>query len=129
MANLLADLRERFDVVILDTPPVVAVTDALILGRLADATLLVARADVTRTDAMMRAVEAVERSGTRFLGVILNNFNVANAYGSYYRYYQYYHYYSNNGSAPKRGIVGRLMPRGKSVKSKQTASRKVEDTV
>jgi tyrosine-protein kinase Etk/Wzc len=80
--------------VILDTPPVVAVTDALLLGRHADATVLVARADVTRIDALMRAMDSVVRSGTRLLGVILNNFNIANAYGSYYKYYQYYHYYS-----------------------------------
>jgi capsular exopolysaccharide synthesis family protein len=118
MSHLLDLLRSMFDVIILDTPPVVAVTDALILGRLADATLLVARADVTRTDALMRAVESVERSGTRFLGVILNNFNVANAYGSYYRYYQYYHYYST-GTQPKRGFVQRFLPKARHTKSKK----------
>jgi tyrosine-protein kinase Etk/Wzc len=125
MAHLLEELRTMFDVIILDTPPVVAVTDALILGRLADATLLVARADVTRTDALVRAVESVERSGSRFLGVILNNFNVSNAYGSYYRYYQYYHYYSS-GTAPKRGFVRRFLPSGKPTKA---ASRKHDQTV
>jgi capsular exopolysaccharide synthesis family protein len=107
MWQLMARLRTEFDMIILDTPPVVAVTDALLLGHAADATILVARADVTRIDALMRAMDAVERSGANLLGVVLNNFNVANAYGSYYKYYQYYHYYSNTPVVHK-GLLHRF---------------------
>ena len=111
MTQLLIRLREEFDMILLDTPPVVAVTDALLLGRIADATVLVARADVTRIDALLRAMDSVERSGANLLGVVLNNFNVANAYGSYYKYYQYYHYYSSvPGSEKKQGGLLRFLP-------------------
>lgn len=89
-------LESEFDFVIFDTPPVVAVTDALLLGMHTDAMILIARSDVSKIDGVMRAVDAVERSNVRLLGVVLNNFNVANAYGAYYRYYQYYHYYSSD---------------------------------
>ena len=105
MGQLIARLREEFDMIILDTPPVVAVTDALLLGRCADATILVARADVTRIDALLRAMDSVERSGANLLGVVLNNFNVANVYGSYYKYYQYYHYYSSKPVEKSKGIL------------------------
>jgi tyrosine-protein kinase Etk/Wzc len=111
MGQLIAKLREEFDVVVIDTPPVVAVTDALLLSHSADATILVARADVTRVDAMLRAMDSIERSGAGLLGVVLNNFNVANAYGSYYKYYQYYHYYSSNGAPQKSsGFLDTFFP-------------------
>ena len=112
MTQLMDKLRAIYDVILLDTPPVVAVTDALLLGHIADATMLVARADVTRIDALMRAMDVVERSGAKLLGVILNDFNVTNAYGSYYKYYQYYHYYSNT-TEQKRGMLSRFIPRKK----------------
>jgi tyrosine-protein kinase Etk/Wzc len=103
MNQLIQTLKEEFDFIIFDTPPVVAVTDALLLGTQTDAMILIARADVSKADGVLRAVDAVERSNIRFLGVVLNNFNVANAYGAYYRYYQYYHYYSNEG--PPRSAI------------------------
>lgn len=99
MRQLCDTLSSEFDMVIFDTPPVVAVTDALLLGMRSDAMLLIARSDVSKIDGVLRAVDAVERSNVRLLGVVLNNFNVANAYGAYYRYYQYYHYYSSEPQA------------------------------
>ncbi len=110
MGQLIERLREEFDMVLLDTPPVVAVTDALLLSHSADATILIARADVTRIDALLRAVDSIERSGANMLGVVLNNFNVANAYGSYYKYYQYYHYYSSTPGTPKRSFLEQFLP-------------------
>jgi capsular exopolysaccharide synthesis family protein len=111
MGQLIERLRGEFDMILLDTPPVVAVTDALLLSHSADATLLVARADVTRVDALLRAMDSIERSGAGLLGVVLNNFNVANAYGSYYKYYQYYHYYSSNGAPkPRNSFVETFLP-------------------
>jgi capsular exopolysaccharide synthesis family protein len=111
MNALIQTLKKEFDFIIFDTPPVVAVTDALLLGMQTDAMMLIARADVSKADGVLRAVDAVERSNIRFLGVVLNNFNLANAYGAYYRYYQYYHYYSNEGpprSALKQKLDGIL---------------------
>ena len=92
MYQLLDRLREEYDFILLDTPPVVAVTDALLLGYIADATVLIARAGHSRIDALLRAMDSVERSGAKLLGVVLNDFNPASSYGSYYKYYQYYQY-------------------------------------
>jgi capsular exopolysaccharide synthesis family protein len=107
MRKLITELTEMYDMVIFDTPPVVAVTDALLLGMNADAMIVIARADSTKADALVRSLDTVERSGARLLGVVLNNFNVANAYGAYYRYYQYYNYYSAD-TPTKKTMMQRL---------------------
>jgi|GEM_PF-269268 len=110
MAQLMDRLRAEFDFIILDSPPAVAVTDPLLLGHVADATLLVARADVSRIDAVLRTMDSIERSGAKLLGVVLNDFNAANAYGSYYKYYQYYHYYSDGPVKSKPWDLRRFLP-------------------
>jgi len=115
MAQLMDRLRAEFDFIILDSPPVVAVTDPLLLGHVADATMLIARADVSRIDAVLRAMDSIERSGAKLLGVVLNDFNAANAYGSYYKYYQYYHYYSDGPVKPNPWDLRRFLPSHKRV--------------
>jgi len=110
MRALIDTLTEHFDMIIFDTPPVVAVTDALLLGMKVDAMLVVARADATKADALIRSVDTIERSGAHLLGIVLNNFNVANAYGAYYRYYQYYNYYSHDQPLRKTPIQRLLGP-------------------
>ncbi len=107
MRMLIDILQNEYDMVIFDTPPVVAVTDSLLLGMKVDAMIVIARADSTKADALIRSVDTVERSGARLLGIVLNNFNVANAYGAYYRYYQYYNYYSHDQPL-KKTLLSRL---------------------
>lgn len=114
MKVLIEEMKSKFDLIIFDTPPVIAVTDAVLLGMNTDAMLVIARADVTKSDALMRGIDSIERTGAKVLGVVLNNFNVAHAYGSYYRYYQYYHYYSMD-KAPKQDFLSRLMMPGKRI--------------
>ena len=110
MTRLMERLRSEFDFIILDSPPVVAVTDALLLGHVADATILIARADISRIDAVLRAMDSIERSGAKLLGVVLNDFNAANAYGSYYKYYQYCHYYSTGTVKANPWDLRRFLP-------------------
>ncbi len=95
MRELLAHLRKQFDVIIVDTPPVLAVTDALLLASSCDATVLVCSANQTDWQALDRAEEALRDVGTRVAGVLLNRFDMKAAYGSYsYGYgYSYYDYY------------------------------------
>ncbi len=111
MTQLLQRLREEFDFVLLDTPPVVAVTDALILGHVADATIVITRAGVSRIDALLRAMDTVERSGVNLLGVVLNDFNPVGSYGSYYKYYQYYQYSANVPLPEKWWDLRRFLPK------------------
>jgi tyrosine-protein kinase Etk/Wzc len=113
MIQLVHRLREEFDFVLLDTPPVVAVTDALLLGHLADATIIITRAGVSRIDALMRAMDTVERSGVNLLGVVLNDFNPIGSYGSYYKYYQYYQYSANTPDLEKWWDIRRFIPKQK----------------
>jgi tyrosine-protein kinase Etk/Wzc len=113
MSQLVLRLREEFDFILLDTPPVVAVTDALLLGHVSDATIIIARAGISRIDALLRAMDSVERSGANLLGVVLNDFNPAGSYGSYYKYYQYYQYSSDVAAPEKWWDLRRFIPKQK----------------
>ena len=72
MEHLLTELHERFDIVIVDTPPVLAVTDALLAGKHTDGMIIVARMRSTTRSALRRSIEAIERVHARLLGVIVN---------------------------------------------------------
>lgn len=86
---LLDQIGERYDRVLLDSPPIGAVTDAAILSKLVDGTLLVVQANKTTKDAVRRAVRALRDVDTNIVGVVLNDFDVES--GSY-GYQQYYYY-------------------------------------
>ncbi len=90
MQDFLRKLDEDFDMVIIDSPPIVAVTDAEILSKIVDATILVVSANITEIDLMEKAVELLSSEGGSFIGVLLNRFSYRSGYGSYYKYYYYY---------------------------------------
>lgn len=76
-----------FDIVVIDTPPVLAVTDAQVLANLCDGTVLVVRSGVTEKEAAVKAKELLEKSKARLLGVVLNGKPVLKDdyyYSSYY---------------------------------------------
>lgn len=97
MLDLLEQLKLRYDNIIIDTPPVAAVTDAVILSTLVDAYILVTRANTSHLEIVTRSRESIDRVGGRLLGVILNDFDVSQNYGTYYKYYRYYKYYNYYG--------------------------------
>jgi Mrp family chromosome partitioning ATPase/capsular polysaccharide biosynthesis protein len=88
LANCLAYLSDEADVVVIDSPPVLAVSDPLSIASRVDATVLIVDSQKTRSDALKRAAEALTRSGTRILGAVLNNMREG-ADGSLY-YTAYY---------------------------------------
>jgi tyrosine-protein kinase Etk/Wzc len=90
MQNFLHEMRDFFDVVIIDTAPIVAVIDAEILSKLVDGTILVLSADKTETKLMMNAVEIIKNNRVPFLGTVLNNFKKKSGYGYYYKYHYNY---------------------------------------
>lgn len=105
MRDLLDELKTRYDNIIIDTPPVVAVTDAVILATLVDAYILVARANTTHMEIVSKSRENIDRVGGRMLGIVLNDFDVTQNYGSYYKYYRYYKYYNYYGEdAQMQGV-------------------------
>ncbi len=93
MAALLESLRPNYDFIFIDTPPVLAVTDASILGRLTDAAVLIIRYGAAQRHVVQRCIDLLDRSGTHLLGVAVNavDFN-APEYSEYYgrKYYEYY---------------------------------------
>ncbi|WP_185996571.1 polysaccharide biosynthesis tyrosine autokinase [Nocardioides campestrisoli] len=72
MQELLAELRSRFDLVILDAPPLLPVTDAALIASQADGALLVARYGKTTKDQLTHAVERLDAVGARTVGIVLN---------------------------------------------------------
>ncbi|MGE5458275.1 MAG: GumC family protein [Methanococcaceae archaeon] len=86
----LEKLKKDYDIIIIDSPPILAVTDAEIISRIADISLLVAAADVTELDVMRKAIKLLQHEENSFIGVLLNNFIYKNGYGNYYKNYYYY---------------------------------------
>lgn len=102
MRMLLDELRTQADVIIFDSPPLLAVVDASLLAHICDAVLLVVLAGVTRTSALKRSKEQLVQSGTRIAGTVFNR--VSSAYSSDYGY-SYRGYY---GYGEQRRSVLRL---------------------
>jgi capsular exopolysaccharide synthesis family protein len=82
MAGLLELFEKEFDTVLIDTPPMMQIPDARILGRLADAVILVLRAGRTTRDAAQAARARLTEDGTTVLGAILNDWDPKRARAS-----------------------------------------------
>lgn len=88
--NLLATLRRYFDYVIVDCPPLGVVIDAAIIAQKCDAMVLVAEAGNVKRSAVKKIKEQLEQTGTPFLGVILNKYDITTEkYGDYGNYGNY----------------------------------------
>jgi succinoglycan biosynthesis transport protein ExoP len=79
MAKLLAAVREQYDVVILDTAPVIPVSDALVLARHVDATLMIIHWEKTPRNVVQDGVRLLRSSNAEFLGTVLNRVNLRRA--------------------------------------------------
>jgi capsular exopolysaccharide synthesis family protein len=91
---LLKELEGRYEHVILDSPPALAVTDATILSNLVDGVLLVIESGKTPRGGLLRTYRILEGAGARILGVVVNKFDfrLERYYGSYgYGYYRSYY--------------------------------------
>ena len=91
MKLFMEKMKSFYDFIIIDSPPFISVTDAEILFRIADGTILVLRANKTPKEAFFRTCEKLLHiDQSNFIGVVFNNFTYKNAYGYYYNYYYYY---------------------------------------
>jgi capsular exopolysaccharide synthesis family protein len=101
MKELLAEAKERFAVVLLDTPPVLAVIDPVIVSSLVDSTVFVVRAGRTTRRPLVRAVEEVRKSKADIIGVVFNEVRIGRqGIGTpFYHYYQYEYESSETGKA------------------------------
>lgn len=92
MRDFLEQMREQFDIIVIDTPPVLAASDAVLLSTQADASILVVRAGKTKEGEVETVVEEMESVGATIIGLLLNGFDVSMAYGRKYRYQHYSKY-------------------------------------
>ena len=108
MEELLQSLRDQADVVIVDSPPLFAVTDASILASMVTASILVVEAGRTKLQACAGAAEALKRGADNLIGVVLNNVELKRRGYGYYSYYGGYYSYGGSygypASADPKGI-------------------------
>jgi capsular exopolysaccharide synthesis family protein len=107
MPELLAKLRTEFETIFIDTPPMLQIPDARVLGRMVDRVIMVVRAGKTTRDAALAARQRFSEDGTQMLGTILNDWNPKRSPNGYYGYQSGYYYggYRNNYNgyyAPKK---------------------------
>lgn len=98
MKNVLQRAKEQYDCVLIDTPPVMPVTDALIVGRFVDGMILVIASAEVKVEMARDVKNQLVNAGANILGVVLNKVRSEHhGYG-----YGYYYYYGNDGEKHKK---------------------------
>ena len=102
MKNLLDELRQRYDYVIIDTPPVLLLSDALALATVTDGEVVVCRHQVSYLSDIERALDTLAFAKANVLGVVVNDYKqltTSKGYGGYKKYY-YYNSYAYGSTDP-----------------------------
>ena len=98
MQNILQRAKEEYDYVLIDTPPVLPVTDSLVLGRMVDGLILVIDSGEIKVEMARDVKNQLVNAGTNILGVVLNKVRSEHhGYG-----YGYYYYYGHDGEKHKK---------------------------
>lgn len=109
MSELIQDVKQRFDLILVDSPPILGVSDASVLASEVDLTIIVVQHRKLPRNMLMRVKQSVENVGGNVIGVVLNNVDVRS--DSQYQYYtSYYTYYAPAESqiaAPQRSSAPR----------------------
>ena len=98
MEHLVEVAKERFDVVIFDSPPILGVSDASIIASLVDGSIVVVQHRRFPRSMLLRVKKAIQNVGGEILGVVLNNVNIRHD-----RHYEYYTSYTHYYTKPKNG--------------------------
>jgi len=101
MKTLVEQMRKEYEYVIFDTPPLMSVSDSVILASQADGILIVVSPGKVKGEIGRRTKELLERIGTPVLGCVFNG--VEPSHRNYYYYYNYYHYYAGSEGEKKVG--------------------------
>ncbi len=107
MKSFLEKLRNDYDIIIIDSPPIMAVSDSEILARFVDVCLLVVSANTTEIDWLKESVELLKQEHVNLAGVLLNNFNYQSGYHAYYKYYN--HYSESYKNSEKKNILKKYL--------------------
>jgi len=103
MHQFLEELGRVADIVVLDSPPCVTVTDAVVLSRWADGVILVLDQKNTSRQGVQRARENLQTVGARILGAVVNRVTAGGSGGYYYASYYSYYYYQDDAGASGNG--------------------------
>jgi tyrosine-protein kinase Etk/Wzc len=134
MVKFLKDLNQTYDWVLMDSSPVLPVSDAATLSAMVDGSIVVVSGGETRILTLERAVELLAGNGAKLVGVFLNNFNARDAYGRFYGSDRYGYYnaaygkaYGSNGESGGDGRVAQIAARiagfSSSIKSHDSGSK------
>jgi Mrp family chromosome partitioning ATPase len=101
------NLAAHYDWIILDTPPILGLSETVGLQRLADACIVVARYNIALTRDVVDAITRLEKAGAKIAGFVLNAVDLSKVSNYYYYYYSSAHYYNqfDEPSAPTDGRV------------------------
>ena len=97
--QLIDGLRKHYQHILIDSPPITAVTDAVLLSQVSDSVLLVIRAGVTPKPVIQNGIEQLKNVNAHIMGAILNAIKTGR--DSYYYYQYYYYYYGDDGIKQK----------------------------
>lgn len=100
MGQILDALKKGYNRILIDSPPITAVTDSVLMSRLADGVILVIRAGDTPRPVIQNGLEQLQNAGASILGGVLNGVKADR--GNYYYYQYYYYYYGDDGSKRKK---------------------------
>ena len=100
MVTLIDVLRQHYDRIIIDSPPVTAVTDSNVLTGVVDGVVLVVRAGEAVKDVVLNAVHSLQSVKAKIFGVVLNGVDIGKE--SYYYYQYHYYYYGEDGDTKKK---------------------------
>lgn len=101
LGALIQELKQTFDYILIDAPPVGVVTDAAVLSQVTDGYILVAAIDVTNREGLKVALSTLENVNANIIGVVVNN-TPTNKRSGYYYYYSEYAYEEEGVSAGKK---------------------------
>jgi non-specific protein-tyrosine kinase len=100
MESILKGFNNHYDVVLIDTPPALVVTDAAVMLPYVEGVLLVVKPGSTHLAPLLRLVEQFNQLDGKLLGVVMNDINLhSSSYGYYYKHYKYYNNYEQKGSS------------------------------
>ena len=110
MAEFLEDMRNRYDRVFLDCPPISAVSDPLILSAIADGIIFVTKFNKIRREHARKSIQRFHAAGIHVVGAVLNDIDFEGKDSYYYSHYYYQNryyssHYKSNGDAPKTDKV------------------------
>jgi capsular exopolysaccharide synthesis family protein len=95
MKSLIKTLKERYDIILFDTPPFTAVTDPVMLAKEVDKNFLVVKAGQTNKHAYLRSIQSLEHIKANTSGVIINWLSKSTSHDANYYYQNYYRYYND----------------------------------